>query len=118
MCRFPVQRVTLGIQLLESGQRVSDLKERAVLVIAQSPENLFRGGVQVHRLAALVQVVAVGLPQNYATVMTTNGPAFNQFFHAMLDAGVYYAPALYEAGFVSAAQSVADIDATVEAANA
>ena len=56
------------------------------------------------------------LPQNYATVMTTNGPAFNQFFHAMLDAGVYYAPALYEAGFVSAAHSVADIDATVEAA--
>ena len=56
------------------------------------------------------------LPQNYATVMTTNGAAFNQFFHAMLDAGVYYAPALYEAGFVSAAHTAADIDATVDAA--
>ena len=56
------------------------------------------------------------LPQNYATVMTTDSPAFNKFFHAMLDAGVYYAPALYEAGFVSAAHSVEDIDATVEAA--
>ena len=58
------------------------------------------------------------LPQNYATVMTTDSPAFNRFFHAMLDKGVYYAPALYEAGFVSAAHTAADIDATVAAAAA
>ena len=56
------------------------------------------------------------LPQNYPTVMTTDSPAFNRFFHAMLDSGVYYAPALYEAGFVSAAHTAADIDATVDAA--
>ena len=56
------------------------------------------------------------LPQNYATVMTTDSPAFNRFFHAMLDKGVYYAPALYEAGFVSAAHTAADIEATVNAA--
>jgi glutamate-1-semialdehyde 2,1-aminomutase len=56
------------------------------------------------------------LPQNYATVMTTDSPAFNRFFHAMLDSGVYYAPALYEAGFVSAAHTAADIEATVDAA--
>ena len=56
------------------------------------------------------------LPQNYATVMTTDSPAFNRFFHAMLDSGVYYAPALYEAGFVSAAHTAADIDETVDAA--
>jgi glutamate-1-semialdehyde 2,1-aminomutase len=56
------------------------------------------------------------LPQNYATVMTTDGHRFNRFFHGMLDRGVYFAPALYEAGFVSAAHSQADIDATVAAA--
>ena len=56
------------------------------------------------------------LPRNYATVMTTDSPAFNRFFHAMLDKGVYYAPALYEAGFVSAAHTAADIEATVDAA--
>ncbi|MDO9113838.1 MAG: glutamate-1-semialdehyde 2,1-aminomutase [Polaromonas sp.] len=56
------------------------------------------------------------LPQNYATVMTTDSPAFNRFFHAMLDQGVYYAPALYEAGFVSSAHTAADIAETVEAA--
>ena len=56
------------------------------------------------------------LPQNYGTVMTTDSPGFNKFFHAMLDAGVYYAPALYEAGFVSSAHSAEDIEATVDAA--
>jgi len=57
------------------------------------------------------------LPQNYATVMTTDNASFNKFFHAMLSSGVYYAPALYEAGFVSAAHSDADIDHTIAAAS-
>jgi glutamate-1-semialdehyde 2,1-aminomutase len=56
------------------------------------------------------------LPQNYATVMTTDGPRFNRFFHGMLERGVYFAPALYEAGFVSAAHTAADVQATVDAA--
>ena len=56
------------------------------------------------------------LPQNYAAVMATDSPAFNRFFHAMLDKGVYYAPALYEAGFVSAAHSAQDIETSVSAA--
>ena len=41
---------------------------------------------------------------------------FNRFFHAMLDRGVYLAPALYEAGFVSAAHTERDIELTVTAA--
>lgn len=56
------------------------------------------------------------LPQNYTQVMKTDGERFNQLFHALLDRGVYIAPALYEAGFVSGAHSDADIDATVAAA--
>jgi len=57
-------------------------------------------------------------PQNYTEVMRTDKERFNRFFHAMLDAGVYLAPALYEAGFVSAAHTDADIDATLAAARA
>ncbi|WAC74884.1 glutamate-1-semialdehyde 2,1-aminomutase [Roseateles sp. SL47] len=56
------------------------------------------------------------LPVNYTEVMRTDKERFNRFFHAMLDAGVYLAPALYEAGFVSAAHTDADIDATLAAA--
>ena len=56
------------------------------------------------------------LPQNYTTVMTTDQPRFNRFFHGLLDRGVYIAPALYEAGFVSAAHTDADIAETVAVA--
>ena len=56
------------------------------------------------------------LPQNYAKVMTSDSPKFNKLFHGLLDKGVYIAPALYEAGFVSAAHSAEDIAATVQAA--
>ena len=58
------------------------------------------------------------LPQNYQTVMTTDGAKFNALFHGLLDRGVYIAPALYEAGFVSAAHSEADIEETLAAAAA
>ena len=56
------------------------------------------------------------LPQNYAKVMTSDSPKFNQLFHGLLDKGVYIAPALYEAGFVSSAHTADDIAATVQAA--
>ena len=56
------------------------------------------------------------LPQNYGQVMKTDGTRFNRLFHGLLERGVYIAPALYEAGFVSAAHTDADIAATVGAA--
>jgi len=56
------------------------------------------------------------LPQNYPAVLATDKERFNRFFHRMLDGGVYLAPALYEAGFVSAAHGDAEIAATIEAA--
>ena len=56
------------------------------------------------------------LPQHYNAVLATDKERFNRFFHAMLDRGVYLAPALYEAGFVSAAHTADDIAATVSAA--
>ncbi|MBI3526049.1 MAG: glutamate-1-semialdehyde 2,1-aminomutase [Betaproteobacteria bacterium] len=55
-------------------------------------------------------------PASYAEVMTTDKEAFNRFYHGMLALGVYLAPSAFEAGFVSAAHSDADIAATVAAA--
>jgi glutamate-1-semialdehyde 2,1-aminomutase len=56
------------------------------------------------------------LPQNYTQMMGKGMDAFNRFFHLMLGQGVYFAPAMYEAGFVSAAHTAQDIAQTVEAA--
>jgi len=59
---------------------------------------------------------ADSLPQNYQQVMAKGTDTFNRFFHLMLDQGVYLAPAMYEAGFVSAAHTEQDIADTVAAA--
>ena len=56
------------------------------------------------------------LPQSYPEVLTTDSARFNQLFHGLLDRGIYIAPALYEAGFVSSAHSEEDIATTVAAA--
>jgi glutamate-1-semialdehyde 2,1-aminomutase len=58
------------------------------------------------------------LPRNYPSVMKSDSPRFNKLFHGLLDRGVYIAPALYEAGFVSSAHSAEDIQATLAAADA
>ncbi len=55
-------------------------------------------------------------PTNYAQVMRTDGKRFNALFHGLLNRGVYIAPALYEAGFVSAAHTEEDVAMTVDAA--
>lgn len=57
-------------------------------------------------------------PQTYAQVMECDTDAFNRFFHGMLDAGHYFAPSAFEAGFVSAAHGEADIASTIAAADA
>lgn len=41
--------------------------------------------------------------------------AFNRFFNAMLNAGIYLAPSAYEAGFMSSAHSDQDIAITLQA---
>jgi glutamate-1-semialdehyde 2,1-aminomutase len=61
---------------------------------------------------------SAALPQNYGQVLVTDKERFNRFFHSMLARGVYFAPALYEAGFVSAAHNATDIEHTIAAARA
>ncbi len=53
---------------------------------------------------------------NFAQATACDQDRFKRFFHLMLDHGVYLAPSAFEAGFVSAAHSDADIDTTLTAA--
>jgi glutamate-1-semialdehyde 2,1-aminomutase len=53
---------------------------------------------------------------DFAAVMACNVERFKQFFHSMLEQGIYLAPSAFEAGFVSAAHTADDIQATIAAA--
>jgi len=54
----------------------------------------------------------------YAQAVACDTAAFNRFFHAMLERGVYLAPSAFEAGFMSSAHDDAIIAQTIEAARA
>jgi glutamate-1-semialdehyde 2,1-aminomutase len=51
----------------------------------------------------------------FAKVMACDVRRFKRFFHQMLDEGIYFAPSAFETGFMSAAHTDADIDATIAA---
>ncbi|HEY8321914.1 MAG TPA: glutamate-1-semialdehyde 2,1-aminomutase [Candidatus Baltobacteraceae bacterium] len=49
--------------------------------------------------------------------MTSDTERYKKYFHGMLDRGIYLAPAQFEAGFVSTAHTVKDVEQTIEAAD-
>ena len=56
------------------------------------------------------------VPTSYEAVTKSNIEAFKQFFHLMLEEGVYLAPSAYEAGFTSIAHDDEVLAAIITAA--
>jgi glutamate-1-semialdehyde 2,1-aminomutase len=56
-----------------------------------------------------------GPVRDYVTAKAADGARFAATFHALLDGGIYWPPSQFEAAFVSAAHTGADIEATVAA---
>jgi len=74
--------------------------------------------VRVNRVGAMFGVFFTEQSQvtRYAGVMRCDVERFKRFFHGMLNEGIYLAPSAFEAGFVSAAHTAVEIDATLAAA--
>ena len=74
-------------------------------------------GVTVNRVGAMFTFFFTPQPvTDWESAKKSDTARFGKFFHFMLERGVYLAPSQFEAGFVSAAHSQADIRYTVEAA--
>ena len=103
----------------ESGfyERLSDRTTQMVegILAAAADNNIPMRANQVGPMFGLFFTDAPKV-SGFADVSACDGDRFNRFFHGMLDKGVYLAPSSFEAGFVSAAHSEADIDQTVTAA--
>jgi len=121
-----------------SGNPVAMMAGITTLDLISAPEFHQRLGamtdVLVERLATAAADAGVALATNhvcgmfgffftterdvdrYDKVMACDVERFKKFFHRMLQEGVYFAPSAFEAGFLSAAHSAADIEATVAAA--
>jgi len=53
---------------------------------------------------------------NFAQATACDEARFKAFYHAMLERGIYFAPSCFEAGFVSAAHTEVELQATIDAA--
>ena len=72
---------------------------------------------QVNVAGSLLTIFFTDQPvRNYADAKKSDSARFAAFFHGMLDRGIFLAPSQYEALFVSAAHTDADIDRTISAA--
>jgi glutamate-1-semialdehyde 2,1-aminomutase len=56
-------------------------------------------------------------PTNFFEVKQCNGELFKQFFHQMLHLGIFWAPSMFEAGFISAMHSHDALEFTLECAS-
>jgi len=73
--------------------------------------------VTINRVCSLMSCFFTDKPvRNFADVQSTNIGRFKRFFAEMLSRGIYLAPSVYEAMFVSLAHTQGDIEKTIKAA--
>ncbi|MFN3987052.1 MAG: glutamate-1-semialdehyde 2,1-aminomutase [Rhodocyclaceae bacterium] len=110
-----------SLRLIETAGFYDTLSARAQQ-LAEGLEAAARDNGVVFRADAIGGMFGLyfadAVPDTFATVTACDRERFNRFFHAMLEAGHYFAPSAFEAGFISVAHSEADVAATLEAARA
>ena len=101
------------LRYLQSHPEVYEtLEQSAARLTAKPPE-----GVTVNRVGSMFTFFFTRDPvTDYESAKRSDTSRFRQFFHWMLDRGIYLAPSQFEAGFVSTAHSEGDIAETVRAA--
>ncbi|MCM3001969.1 glutamate-1-semialdehyde 2,1-aminomutase [Paenibacillus cellulositrophicus] len=94
------------------------LEERAARLEAGFVNNAKELGIPVtiNRVGSMVcPFFTEGPVVNYDTAKTSDIPRFTKYFGNLIEEGVSVAPSQFEGMFVSAAHSIEDIDATIEA---
>jgi glutamate-1-semialdehyde 2,1-aminomutase len=101
-------------ELIAHPEIYTTLEARAAQLTAWTPP-----GVTINRVGSMFTFFFTPKAvTDWDTAKASDTARFGKFFHFLLERGVYIAPSQFEAGFVSAAHSEADIAATVDAAKA
>jgi glutamate-1-semialdehyde 2,1-aminomutase len=108
-----------ALQELESGGAYCQLEELAEQLEAGMRDAAKSAGmpVQFNSCGSMFCGYFTSEPvHNLADAMKSDRERFKKYFHGMLAEGIYIAPSQFEAGFISAAHTTADIDKTVKSA--
>jgi glutamate-1-semialdehyde 2,1-aminomutase len=102
------------IRHLQAHPEIYDRLNRSAGVLAEA---CAPAGITVNRVGSMMTWFFTNQPvTDYDSAKLSYINRFKLFFHAMLDRGIYLPPSQYEALFISAAHTDADISRTVEAA--
>ena len=110
------------LEILQEAGAYEALERRSAMVAEGLIDAAAKAGVPIalNRVASMLTVFFVKSPgqtvRNYADATSCDVAAYAQFFHAMLDNGVYLAPSQFEAMFVSLAHTDAVVEETLHAA--
>jgi glutamate-1-semialdehyde 2,1-aminomutase len=107
------------IDILAQDGTYESLESSAAMLEAGLAEVAKEAGVDVtlNRVGSIMSCFFTDKKvQNFADVQSTDIKRFKKFFSSMLEQGIYLAPSVYEAMFVSLAHSESDIEKTAEAA--
>jgi len=100
---------------LEAHPEIYDRLERQGAKLAASAPQ----GVTVNRVGSMFTFFFTDQPvTNWESAKRSDTAKFGSFWRSMLDQGVYLAPSQFEAAFLSAAHTEADIEKTIAAARA
>ena len=108
-----------ALRKLEDGSVYQQLEERGAMLETGLRRAAQKAGIPMtfHRIGSMFcGYFHPGPVRDVAAALQSDREKFNRFFHGMLDRGIYLAPSQFEAGFLSAAHSEADIEETVRAA--
>jgi glutamate-1-semialdehyde 2,1-aminomutase len=109
------------LRALADSSVFDDIAAKAKRLEAGIVESAVRHGVamRVNRVGSMFTAFFTDAPvTNYAGARGADAQKYGRFFHALLDAGVYFPPSQFEAAFTSAAHTDADIEATLAAIDA
>jgi glutamate-1-semialdehyde 2,1-aminomutase len=114
--------MTAGLATLRLLSETADFYEKLITMTAalcagiQAQAEAYGFKLQFHQAGSMFGMFFSEKPvYDYESAKKSDVAAFNVFFHAMLEQGIYLAPSQFEAGFMSGAHTHADIGATIAA---
>jgi glutamate-1-semialdehyde 2,1-aminomutase len=106
------------LQILRDENPYPELEKKASNLEASFAKNILDCGIKAvqTRVGSMLCLFFTDREViDYETATSSNKETYGKYFHGMLDAGIYLAPSQFEAMFVSAAHSDADLEQTIQA---
>jgi len=107
------------LSLLKNGDHYNSLEKKTIYLKEGLTKVFSKKNIPyvINQMGSMISLHFSKVPiTNFETAAAANNVLFNQFFHKMLERGIYLPPSAFESWFLNDALTYADLDATIQAA--